>query len=74
MADNPEYEQKAKRLLRSQMTLKGVSYAELAERLKEVGVTETDVNLRNKVSRGKFSAAFLIEALEAIGSRELRLD
>lgn len=46
----------------------------LVERLATIGVDEKEVNVRNKRSRGKFTAAFLLQCLEAIGSRELRLD
>lgn len=55
------------------MTRRGVTYEEMAERLAAIGVRDTPVNLRNKVARGKFSAVFLIQALEAIGCRNLRL-
>jgi uncharacterized protein DUF6471 len=38
-----------------------------------IGVTDTAVNLRNKVARGRFSATFLVQCLTAIGARALRL-
>ncbi|WP_352556531.1 DUF6471 domain-containing protein [Mesorhizobium caraganae] len=31
------------------------------------------VNVRNKLSRGKFTAAFLLQCLSAIGSQTLHL-
>ncbi|WP_424141375.1 DUF6471 domain-containing protein [Sphingosinicella soli] len=34
---------------------------------------DSDPNIRNKLSWGKFTAAFLLQCLEAIGVRELRL-
>lgn len=46
----------------------------LVERLAQLGVDEKEVNVRNKVSRGKFTVAFLLQCLEAIGSQQLRLD
>ena len=41
--------------------------------LTALGVGDSAVNLRNKVARGKFSAAFLLQCLAAIGARNLRL-
>nr|WP_246720865.1 DUF6471 domain-containing protein [Methylocystis sp. H4A] len=35
---------------------------------------ETDRNLNNKISRGGFTAAFLIQCLEAVGCKTLHLD
>ena len=68
-----EWEARVKGLLKAELKRRNVSYAQLVEKLAEIGVTETEPNLRNKMSRGKFSAVFLIQALEAIGARDLRL-
>jgi len=46
----------------------------LAERLAEISVQETERNLNNKISRGGFAAAFLIQCLEAIGCKTIRLE
>jgi hypothetical protein len=51
-----------------------VTYAQLAERLAGIGVVENERNLNNKISRGGFTAAFLLQCLEAIGAPSLRLD
>ena len=40
----------------------------------EIGVMDSEPNVRNKLSRGKFTAVFLLQCLEAIGSTSLRLD
>lgn len=69
-----EYETKAKNLLKGELRRRGITYAQLAERLAEIGVKETERNLNNKISRGGFSAAFLIQCLDAIGQDHLRLD
>jgi hypothetical protein len=68
-----EWSEKAKRLLRSEMVRRGVSYDELTQRLGAMGVHDTSVNIRNKVSRGKFMAAFMLQCLQAIGVETLRL-
>ena len=69
-----EYETKAKNLLRGQLRLKGITTAQLAEKLGAMGIQETERNLNNKISRGGFTAAFFIQCLTAIGAKDLRLD
>ena len=69
-----EYADRAKRLLRAEMVKRGVSYEDLAAKLAAMGIEETPVNLRNKVSRGKFMAAFMLQCLRAIGVETLRLE
>ena len=74
MAKNEaEWADDVKRLLRSEMTRRGVTYEELSTRLAAIGVSDTPVNLRNKVARGRFSAMFLIQCLDALGARTIRL-
>jgi ribosome-binding protein aMBF1 (putative translation factor) len=68
--DNPvtqEYEERAKNLLKAELKRKGMSYADLAAKLAEIGVHETERNLANKISRGGFTAAFLLQCLSALG-------
>ena len=45
----------------------------LAEMLIEIGVVDSEANVRNKLSRGRFTAVFLLQCLTAIGASELRL-
>lgn len=70
---NVEYETRAKNLLKAELKRRGITYAGLAEKLAEIGVTENDRNLNNKIARGGFSAAFLLQCLDAIGASDLRL-
>jgi hypothetical protein len=74
MPERTDWDQKAKGLLRGEMARRGVTYAQLAERLAALGVDDNERNLRNKVSRGKFTAGFMLQCLESLGCRELRLD
>jgi len=57
--------------LKAELKRKGVTYAQLVDKLAAIGVNEKEVNIRNKLSRGKFTAAFLLQCLEAIGSEDL---
>lgn len=63
-----------KALLRSEMVKRGVSYTGLVEKLAALGIRETEANLRNKISRGGFTGAFLIQCLVAMGATNLRLE
>lgn len=74
MVERTDWEDAAKRLLRAEMAKRGVTYAQLVERLREMGVQEDERNLRNKASRGKFTAAFLLQCFKAMGAKEIRLD
>jgi len=56
-----EFEAKAKNLLKGELKRRGVGYRELAEKLTALGVPETERNLANKISRGGFTAAFLVQ-------------
>src|SRR3954447_22261508 len=69
-----EYKTKAKNLLRGELRRKGITTAQLAEKLAAIGISETERNLNNKISRGGFTAAFLLQCLKAIGSSSLQLD
>jgi len=68
-----EWADEVKRLLRAEMTRRGVTYDDLTEKLLAIGVADSSVNIRNKVARGKFTALFLVQCLEAMGCRSLRL-
>ena len=56
-----QYEEKAKNLLKGELKRRGVTYADLVEKLDDLGLKETERNLANKISRGGFTAAFLFQ-------------
>lgn len=68
-----EWEAKVKGLLKAELKRRNVSYAQLVDKLAAIGVVDSEPNIRNKLSRGKFTAVFLIQCLEAIGATELRI-
>jgi hypothetical protein len=74
LSDSPEFEERAQRLLKAELKRAGVTYAQLSEKLAAMGITEAEPNIRNKLARGKFSAAFMLECLQAIGCATLRLE
>ena len=70
----PSWEERAKRLLKAELARAGVGYRELAERLKKHGLKETEASIANKISRGTFSATFLLASLIAIEADIIRLE
>lgn len=68
-----EWEDRVKTLLKVELKRKGVTYSDLAGKLADIGVMDSEPNIRNKISRGKFTAVFLLQCLTAIGVSELRL-
>ena len=68
-----DWDAKAGNLLKAELKRKGVTYAQLVEKLAAIGISEKEVNVANKLSRGKFSAAFLLQCLTAIGMDHIRL-
>ena len=73
MPERTDWEEKAKTILRVEMARRSLTYAHLAERLAAIGIDDNERNLRNKVSRGKFTAGFLLQCLSALGVQDLRL-
>ena len=56
-------------ILKAQLKLKGVSYAQLADL-----IGDKEPNVRNKLSRGKFSAAFFLQCLGAVGAGPISVE
>ena len=73
MPERTDWEAAAKRLIRVEMAKHDVTYAQLVDKLAEIGVKEDERNLRNKVSRGKFTAAFMLSCLQAMGAEQLNI-
>ena len=70
---NVKYEDKAKALLREYLAKTDNDYASLAEKLNGMGIEITARGLENKVSRGSFSAAFLLQCFEALNTSTVQL-
>lgn len=73
MAADKEWQDRVKGILKAELKRKNVSYRQLAENLGEMGIPETELNIKNKLSRGGFSAVFFVQCLNAIGVQEIRL-
>lgn len=67
MPKQSDWEAKAANILKAQLKLNGVSYAQLAEL-----IGDKEPNVRNKLSRGKFSAAYFLQCLSSLKTEQLR--
>ncbi len=64
----------ARRHLKAELKRAGIGYAELARRLTEMELPETETSTAAKVNRGTFPAWFLFAVMKAIGRDVVRLD
>jgi hypothetical protein len=71
MAD--EWTDKTKGILKAEIARRHLTYKDVVERLATHGISETEANLRNKISRGGFSAVFFVQCLVSIGANTVRL-
>ncbi len=73
MIDPESWAAKTANLLKAELKRKGVTYAQLVAKLAALGIDEKEVNIANKLSRGRFSATFMLQCLTAIGCDGFRL-
>jgi hypothetical protein len=50
-----------------------VTYHELAQRLKEHGLEETEASITAKLNRGTFAATFFLATMKAIGRDQVNI-
>jgi len=65
---------KVKRILKSELIKRGVTTEELTVLLNEIGNTETKSSIDSKISRGTFSAAFFMQCLYVIGCTKIEIE
>lgn len=64
----------AKGLLKAELKRRNMTYEDLAKKLTDAGHPENARNLTNKIARGTFTAAFMLECLAVIGCTTVRVD
>ena len=70
-----ELSERASRFVKVELKRAKVTYAELAERLKQHGLpTETEASIKAKLKRGTFAATFLLATLAALELEGVRLE
>lgn len=71
--DEMDWSAHVKGLLKAELKRRGLSYRDLSEKLAAIGIHETELNIKNKISRGGFTAVFFVQCLRAIDCYTLRL-
>lgn len=74
MAETIDWQARVKGILKGELKRRNMSYRDLAQRLEEIGIHETELNIKNKVSRGGFSAVFFVQCLAAMGCHNVSVD
>jgi hypothetical protein len=78
MGDQPAqpyeaWEHTAKELIEAEMMRRGIRYKQLSRMLEELGIDESPDQINRKVNRKRFSAAFLVACLRAMGVETITL-
>jgi Domain of unknown function (DUF6471) len=69
-----EWAEKAQRFVKAELKRADVTYEELANRLRAMGLQETKVSIASKLSRAGFSASFFLATMKAIGRQTVNLE
>lgn len=69
-----EYAEKVRRFLKAELKRADVSYKELADRLTNHGLAETETGIASKLARGTFSATFLLACLAVLELEGMSLE
>ena len=69
-----DWQARVKGALKAELKKRDISYADLADKLTAIGVTEDRRNINNKIGRGSFSAVFFFQCMEAIGCKTIHFE
>ena len=74
-ATEEELALRASRFVKAELKRAGMTYADLAEHLKEHGlIAETEASVKAKLRRGTFAATWLLATLAALGREGVKLE
>ncbi|KWH57158.1 DUF6471 domain-containing protein [Burkholderia cepacia] len=68
-----QWEEEAKGLIEEGMVRREIGYKQLSRLLEELGIEESPDQINRKVNRKRFSAAFLLACLRAMGVETISL-
>lgn len=67
-----DWRQMLQRLIKAEMSRRGVKYQDLSEKLAEVGVQQSADNLRNKVNKGILGADLLLQIVFVLNVSQIK--
>ncbi|MFC4698869.1 DUF6471 domain-containing protein [Glaciecola siphonariae] len=62
------------RLLKTELSKKGVKYQDLSDKLAAIGIHQSADNLRNKVNKGIMGADLLLQIIFVLNIKQLRYE
>ena len=71
MSTKNAWRQTVARVVKSEMSVRGVKYQTLSQRLEEIGIDQSADNLRNKVNKGIMGADLLLQILYVLKARPI---
>lgn len=66
-----DWRQVVQRLLKSEMSRRGVKYQDLSARLSSIGINQSADNLRNKINKGILGADLLLQIMYVLKMRHI---
>ena len=72
--NSPDWRQVVQRMLKAEMSRRGVKYQDLSDRLDSIGINQSADNLRNKVNRGILGADLLLQIMYVLNMRKIERD
>jgi len=72
-AKERDWADRIRRYVKADLKRANVSYAELARRLKDQGLDETEASITAKLNRGTFAATFFLATMKAIGRENVNI-
>ena len=73
-AKRKDWKARIKGMVKAELKRQNLSYADLAEKLAAIGVKDNELNIKNKIGRGSFTAVFFFQCMEAIGCKTIHLE
>lgn len=74
MDSKDEWATRSKRFMKAELKRHGVTYEELARRLTDMGIEETEGSVTVKINRGAFPTWFFLASMKAIGCPAVRVE
>ena len=71
--ENRQWADRVRRYVKAELKREEIGYAELARRLKNQGLEETEASITAKLNRGTFAATFFLATMKAIGRDQVNL-
>jgi hypothetical protein len=74
MDSKDEWADRSKRFFKAELKRRDVTYEELARRLSEMGMDESEGSVAMKINRGAFPTWFFLASMKAIGCMAVRVE